>query len=152
MEILEIVIGAVFAAFVVWLVTRIANRIGREQTLSDRLLLVIAAATVCGICCAIFVMLGKWNAWPGFSVESGYWGTHFLDSMLYSLGNSDVAVKVVAVIWFIYGAAIGAGTAAIGIKTFSPNRPLDSKRSRPDEITSETPSPVNHSRQAPESK
>lgn len=64
----------------------------------------------------LLVLLGKWQQWPGFSDNSGYWGTHFLDSLLYSMGNADEAVKLVAAIWFMYGAAIGGAVTAVIVR------------------------------------
>lgn len=141
MVIVESITGVALAAFAVWLAVRITNR-------STRRLLLVAAATAAGTSCAFLVMLGKWCEWPGFSIRSGYWGTHFLDSMLYAMGNSDEAVKVVAVVWFIYGAGIGGGAAAIGLKMFNRDRPLHSTGSRPEEVALEAP-PEAANRRAP---
>ena len=146
MEIVESIIGVALAAFAVWLAVRMTNR-------RTRRLLLVAAATATGTSCAFLVMLGKWCESPGFSVRSGYWGTHFLDPMLYSMGNSDEAVKVVAAVWFIYGAGIGGGAAAIGLRMFNRDRPLHSTGSRPEEVALETPSePVNRCAPHPDSR
>jgi hypothetical protein len=148
MQIVESITGVVLAAFAVWLVVRITNR-------STRRLVFVATATVTvtGTSCAFLVMLGKWCEWPGFSVRSGYWGTYFLDDLLYSMGNSDDAVKVVAVVWFIYGAGIGGGAAAIGLKMFNRDRPLHSSDSRPEEVALETlPEAVNRRAPYPDSR
>lgn len=42
----------------------------------------------------------------GFCIQSGFRGTGWLDDVLYAIGNDTVALAVVAVIWFVYGASI----------------------------------------------
>jgi hypothetical protein len=39
----------------------------------------------------------------GFGPRSGYWGTHWIRSFLYGVGNDAVALTVV---WFVLGAMI----------------------------------------------
>lgn len=67
---------------------------------------IVVAAGIVGACS---VYVGARNHWPDFSVGSGWWGTHFLDSMLYSMGDPQVAKGIVAFLWFVYGGAIALG-------------------------------------------
>ena len=99
------VVVLAFAALIFWLALGIP-----DLKLSDRQLVLMAGPLAGGTVCASLVFIGKNNDWRGFSVSSGYWGTHFLDSMLYGMGNSDSATCLVAFIWFVYGAGIGAVT------------------------------------------
>jgi hypothetical protein len=48
------------------------------------------------------VYAGEAHQWPGFNVSEGYWGAHFMDSMLYAMGNDQVAMVIVATFWFLY--------------------------------------------------
>jgi hypothetical protein len=59
------------------------------------------------------VLAGAWLDLPGFGVRSGFWGTHFLDSRLYAMGNDDVAVAIVAAFWDFYTTVIAI--CAVGL-------------------------------------
>lgn len=56
------------------------------------------------------VLAGAQFEVPGFSIASGFWGTDWLDSYLYAIGNDTMGLIVVSVIWFVYG-AFSAGIA-----------------------------------------
>jgi hypothetical protein len=59
-----------------------------------------------GVLGAAGVVAGAVFDVPGFSPRSGYWGTHWIDSFLYSVGSDTVTLIVVCVIWFVLGAMI----------------------------------------------
>ena len=52
------------------------------------------------------VLIGHALEWPNFSGRSGFLGTHYIDSILYSIGNDTIAICVIASIWAVYGAFI----------------------------------------------
>lgn len=60
------------------------------------------------------VLMGQELRIDGFHADSGFWGTNFLNSALYGMGNDAAALTTVCIFWFAYGAAIlGSLTAAI---------------------------------------
>jgi hypothetical protein len=52
------------------------------------------------------VALGTFFKIDGFNPHSGFWGTNFLNSMLYGMGNDVAALTTVCIVWFLYGAAL----------------------------------------------
>ena len=52
------------------------------------------------------VFIGHVLEWPNFNVRSGFLGTHYMDSILYSVGNVTISMCVIASIWAVYGAFI----------------------------------------------
>lgn len=52
------------------------------------------------------VLIGQALEWPNFSGRSGFLGTHYIDSILYSIGNDAISMCVIASIWAVYGALI----------------------------------------------
>lgn len=38
----------------------------------------------------------------GFNVSEGYWGTHFMASMLYAMPSYELGMVIVAAFWFLY--------------------------------------------------
>jgi hypothetical protein len=70
---------------------------------SNRLLIEGIFVFATGVIGASCVYLGEAKKWQDFSVYTGYWGTHFLDSGLYAMGDPTVALVIVAFFWFLYG-------------------------------------------------
>jgi hypothetical protein len=56
-----------------------------------------------GLFASLMVYVGTAAHWSGFSVDTGYWGTYYLDGLLYALGDRSKALRVLAVVWFTYG-------------------------------------------------
>ncbi len=70
---------------------------------------VLLCSLVGGILGAASVIAGHALRIPGYCGQTGFWGTHFLDSMLYAMGNDRVAIAMVLLVYFVYGALAGAG-------------------------------------------
>lgn len=74
---------------------------------------ILAAALAGGLLAVLLVWAGAWGNWPNFSPRSGYWGTMFLNSMLYAMGSDRAAMTVISGVWFVYGTvAFGLAAAA----------------------------------------
>ena len=58
-----------------------------------------------GLAGVLAVLAGNHFRIPGFCGHDGFWGTHFLDSMLYAMGSDVVGIGVVAAFWFVTAAA-----------------------------------------------
>ena len=53
---------------------------------------------------ALLVYVGDAFRWPHFSNREGYFGTDFISSLLYAIGD-PYAIHIVAVLWFCYAAS-----------------------------------------------
>jgi hypothetical protein len=66
----------------------------------------IIASVVGGFAGVGAVFAGLWFDVPGFSPRTGYAGAHFLDSVLYAMGDDTAAMTVVSIVFFAYSAAL----------------------------------------------
>jgi energy-converting hydrogenase Eha subunit B len=53
---------------------------------------------------ALLVYVGDAFCWPHFNRREGYFGTDFISSLLYAIGDPH-AIHIVAVLWFSYAAS-----------------------------------------------
>jgi hypothetical protein len=60
----------------------------------------LAAPVLCGLIAAFLVCAGEAGRWDGFNTYDGFWGAHWLDSMLYAMHDPAGAVNTVAAVWF----------------------------------------------------
>ena len=60
--------------------------------------------TSAGGLAAIPVYVGDAFRWPHFSRHSGYFGTYFMNDVLYAI-NDPYAIHIVAFLWFSYAAS-----------------------------------------------
>lgn len=74
----------------------------RWPQVSLRLMLEIVFVLAAGLAGWQSVYAGEAHQWPGFNSSAGYWGTRFLDSMFYDMGNRQVVMAIVAAFWFLY--------------------------------------------------
>ena len=84
------------------------------QQFSLRLLLETIFVLAAGLAGCHAVYTGEEGRWPGFQIREGYWGTHFLDSMLYAMGNDSVAMAIVSAFWFIYASLLAMSFVLLG--------------------------------------
>ena len=63
---------------------------------------ILLFAVACGIAGAAIVYVGDAAEWGGFCTRQGFWGTHFIDDILYAI-NEPYAIHIVAAVWFGYG-------------------------------------------------
>ena len=69
------------------------------------------------------VYVGDAKGWPNFNVREGYWGAHFLDTILYGIGNDDLALVIVSSLWFVYASTIAFGLATVSRYYFVCRKP-----------------------------
>ena len=76
-----------------------------------RTALFLGSCFLAGAAAASLVYIGDHFQWPGFNSRAGYFGTGFMDSLLYAI-NDPYAIHIVATVWFCYAATT---TCFIGI-------------------------------------
>jgi hypothetical protein len=94
----------------------------RFQTFSLRFALEATFVFSAGLAGYQAVYAGEANRWPGFQVREGYWGTQFLSSVLYAIGDDRVVLRIVSGTWFGYAALIAVGLVVVGRLCVRPGR------------------------------
>ena len=80
------------------------NTSGETNLRRMRLLSIVTACIAAGGLAALLVYVGEAFRWPHFSNREGYFGTDFISSLLYAIGDPH-AIHIVAVLWFSYAAS-----------------------------------------------
>jgi hypothetical protein len=83
------------------------------QRFSVRFLLEMMFVLGAGLAGWRSVYSGEAHRWPGFNVREGYWGTHFMDSLLYAIGHDRATMAIVSTFWFAYAALIALGLVVV---------------------------------------
>ena len=85
----------------------------RFQKFSLRFVFEFTFVIAAGLAGCQSVYSGEANQWPGFNVRQGYWGTNFLGSYLYAMGNDTAALIIVSALWFVYATLLAIGLVLI---------------------------------------
>lgn len=56
---------------------------------------------------------GAEHDWPGFNLREGYLGTHFADSLLYTVGDDAFSLAVISTLWFCYASLVAVVVVCI---------------------------------------
>ncbi|MBC8874976.1 MAG: hypothetical protein H8E44_36605 [Planctomycetes bacterium] len=94
------------------------------QQFSLRFLLEFLFVIGAGLAGCHAVHSGEANQWAGFNIREGYWGTHFLSSVLYGMGNDAVAMAIVSTLWFVYASLMAIALVMVMRLCFRGGRPL----------------------------
>ena len=76
-----------------------------------------------GLAGCLAVYAGEASQWPGFNLQQGFWGTHFLDKMFYAARNNTDALRMVSATWSVYTILIAVGLVLVARLYCRPGRP-----------------------------